>query len=263
MAFAASSSGQPLIEVSHVSTRFGDAVVHDDVSLTVHQGELFAIAGGNGTGKSVLVREIILLQEPTAGTIRVFGQDIGTMNEAEVLGLRRRCGVLFQHGALFSSLTVTENVAAVLREHTRLSDGLVREIAAVKIALAGFPGDSAAKLPNELSGGMRKRAALARAIALDPELLFLDEPTSGLDPISAGGFDELIRHLKDLLGLTIMMVTHDLDSLWRVADRVAVLGNGKVLGTGTMEELSRSDDPLIHEFFCGPRGRAAREQAKR
>lgn len=252
-----------LIEVSHVGTRFGGAVVHDDVNLAVRPGELFAIAGGNGAGKSVLLREIILLQAPTSGSIRVFGKAAEAMNEADVLALRRRCGVLFQHGALFSSLTVSENVAAVLREHTGLSDGLIREIAAIKIALTGFPMASVAKYPNELSGGMRKRAALARAIALDPELLFLDEPTSGLDPISAGGFDELVLHLKELLGLTIVMVTHDLDSLWRVADRVAVLGNGKVLGVGTMEELSCSDEPLLREYFHGPRGRAAREQAKR
>ncbi len=183
------------------------------------------------------------------------------MNEVKAFALRRRWGVLFQHGALFSSLTVAENVAVPLREHTRLSNALIREIAAIKIALTGLPPASAAKYPNELSGGMLKRAALARAIALDPELLFLDEPTAGLDPESASGLDELIQHLKELLGLTVMMVTHDLDSLWRVTDHVAVLGEGKILGTGTMEELSRSDDPLIREYFYGPRGRAAWEQA--
>ena len=183
------------------------------------------------------------------------------MNEAQALALRRRCGVLFQYGALFTSLTVAENVAVPLREHTRLSQALIREIAAIKIALTGLPSDSATKYPDELSGGMRKRAALARAIALDPELLFLDEPTAGLDPESASGLDELIQHLKESLGLTIVMVTHDLDSLWRVADRVAVLGKGKILGIGTMEELSRSDHPLIRTYFYGPRGRAARNQA--
>lgn len=256
----AEPSGRPLIEVSHVCTRFGKAVVHDDVSLTVRRGEVFAIAGGNGSGKSTLLREIILLLEPTSGSIQVFGRDISRLTRTEVLELRRRCGVMFQHGALFSSLTVVENVAAPLIEHTRLSKDLIREIVGIKIALAGFPPESVAKYPNELSGGMRRRAALARAIALDPELLFLDEPTAGLDPISASGFDGLVKELKKLLGLTIVMVTHDLDSLWQVADRVALLGNGTILGIGTMEELSQSDDPLVREYFHGPRGRAAREQ---
>jgi phospholipid/cholesterol/gamma-HCH transport system ATP-binding protein len=254
-------SRAPVIEVSHVNTRFGTAVVHEDVSLTVYQGEVFAIAGGNGSGKSVLMREIILLQAPTGGAIRLFGQDIGTMTEADVVALRRRCGVLFQHGALFSSLTVAQNVAVPLREHTRLSNRLIQELALLKIAFTGFPLPSVTKYPNELSGGMRRRAGLARAIALDPELLFLDEPTSGLDPISAAGFDELVQHLKEWFRLTIVIITHDLDSLWRIADRVAVLGNGRVLGIGTMDELSRSEDPLIHEYFYGPRGRAAKEQA--
>ncbi|HXF93021.1 MAG TPA: ATP-binding cassette domain-containing protein [Nitrospiraceae bacterium] len=253
----------PLIDVRRVSTRFGEAVVHDDVSLTVYRGEVFAIAGGNGCGKSTLLREIIGLLTPSSGTIRVFGRECAGLGEAGVRALHRRCGVMFQHGALFSSLTVADNVAVPLREHTGLSPGLIRDIAMFKIALTGLPSSAADKYPNELSGGMRKRAALARAIALDPELLFLDEPTSGLDPISAGAFDDLVKELKKLLGLTIVMVTHDLDSLWRVADRVAVLGNGKVLGIGTMEELSQSADPLIREYFHGPRGRAAREQSMR
>ena len=251
----------PLIEVSHIHTRFGAAVVHDDVSLTVHRHEVFAIAGGNGSGKSVLMREIILLQKPTAGDIQIFGQNIRTMNEADVSMLRRRCGVLFQYGALFSSLTVTENVAVPLREHTQLSRSLIQELALLKIASTGFPMASVTKYPNELSGGMRRRVALARALALDPELLFLDEPTSGLDPISAAGFDELVQQLREWFRLTIVIITHDLDSLWRIADRVAVLGNGKVLGIGSMSELSHSTDPLIREYFYGPRGRAAREQA--
>jgi phospholipid/cholesterol/gamma-HCH transport system ATP-binding protein len=251
----------PLIEVSHIHTRFGAAVVHDDVSLTVNRDEVFAIAGGNGSGKSVLMREMILLQQPTSGAIEIFGQDVSTMNETDVAALRRRCGVLFQHGALFSSLTVTENVAVPLREHTQLSRRLIEELALLKIASTGFPMASVTKYPNELSGGMRRRAALARAMALDPELLFLDEPTSGLDPISAAGFDELVQQLREWFRLTIVIITHDLDSLWRIADRVAILGNGKVLGMGTMSDLSRSTDPLIHEYFYGPRGRAAREQA--
>lgn len=263
MGYSAMPSEPPLIEVSHVCTRFGNAVVHEDVSLEVRRGEVFAIAGGNGSGKSTLLREIILLLTPTSGTIKVFGRDVGRMTRAEVLGLRRRCGVMFQHGALFSSLTVAENVAAPLIEHTRLSKALIREIVEIKVVLAGFPAESVAKYPNELSGGMRRRAALARAIALDPELLFLDEPTAGLDPMSASGFDELVKGLRHLLGLTIVMVTHDLDSLWQIADRVAVLGDGTVLGLGTMDELSRSDDPMLREYFHGPRGRAAREQATR
>ena len=261
MAFEAVPSREAVIEVRHVCTRFGSAVVHDDVSLDVYRGEVFSIAGGNGCGKSTLLREIILLQEPNSGTIKVFGKNIKEMSEREARLLHRRCGVMFQHGALFSSLTVAENVAAPLREHTFLSNELIREIAAVKITLTGFPMESANKYPNELSGGMRKRAALARAIALDPEILLLDEPTSGLDPISAGEFDELVQKLKEWLGLTMVIVTHDLDSLWRVADRVVLLGQARVLGTGTMEELSRSKDPLLREYFHGPRGRAAREQA--
>ncbi len=251
----------PLIRVSHVQTRFGSAVVHDDVSLTVNRDEVFAIAGGNGSGKSVLMREMILLQRPTAGAIEIFGQNVNTMNPSAVAALRRRCGVLFQYGALFSSLTVTENVVVPLREHTQLSRKLIEELALLKIASTGFPMASVGKYPNELSGGMRRRAALARAMALDPELLFLDEPTSGLDPISAAGFDELVQQLREWFRLTIVIITHDLDSLWRIADRVAILGNGKVLGTGSMSDLSRSTDPLIHEYFHGPRGRAAREQA--
>ncbi|MBI4641046.1 MAG: ATP-binding cassette domain-containing protein [Candidatus Tectomicrobia bacterium] len=260
MVTVVSPSGSPVIEVSHLYTRYGSTVIHDDVSLTVSRGEVFALVGGSGSGKSTLLREIILLHKPASGSIRLFGQEIVGMSDAQALALRRRCGVMFQYGALFGSLTVAENVAVPLQEHTRLGRALIREIAAIKIALTGLPASSAAKYPSELSGGMRKRAALARAIALDPELLFLDEPTAGLDPESASGLDELIRHLKELLGLTIVMVTHDLDSLWQVADRVSVLGNGKILGIGTMEELSRLDDPLVRIYFYGPRGRAAKEQ---
>ena len=261
MSTQSDSTRDRLIEVQHIHTRFGAAVVHDDVSLTIDKGEVFAIAGGNGSGKSVLMREMILLQQPTAGDIQIFGRNTKTMDEANVLALRRRCGVLFQHGALFSSLTVAENVAVPLREHTALSAALIQELALLKIASTGFPMASVTKYPNELSGGMRRRAALARALALDPELLFLDEPTSGLDPISAAAFDELTQQLREWFRLTIVIITHDLDSLWRIVDRVAVLGNGKVLGIGTMKELSQSNDPLIHEYFYGPRGRAAMEQA--
>ena len=253
----AAQVGVPVIEVSHVSTRFGTAVVHRDVSLTVVRGEVFAIAGGNGCGKSTLLREIIGLLAPTTGTIRLLGTDSRRLTQSNGSPLQRRFGVMFQHGALFSSMTLAENVAVPLREHTPLSAEAIRDIVALKIALVGLPPDSAIKFPSELSGGMRRRAALARAIVMDPELLFLDEPTAGLDPMIAAGFDDLVLELKRLLGLTIVMVTHDLDSLWRIADRVAVLGEGQVLGLGTMDALARFDDPVIRSYFHGPRGRAA------
>jgi phospholipid/cholesterol/gamma-HCH transport system ATP-binding protein len=257
----ATETATSVIDVSHVSTRFGSAVVHDDVSLSVRQGEVFAIAGGNGCGKSTLLREILGLLTPSGGTIRILGVDSRELEEGDGRPIHRRFGVMFQHGALFSSLTLAENVAVPLREHTDLNPGLIREIVAIKIAMVGLPPDSGVKFPNELSGGMRRRAALARAIVMDPELIFLDEPTAGLDPMIAAGFDDLVLSLKKLLGLTVVMVTHDLDSLWRIASRVAVLGKGKVLGVGTMQELSQSDDPVIKEYFHGPRGRTAMEQA--
>lgn len=255
------SGAGPVIEVRDLNTRFGAAVVHENVSLSVQPGEIFALIGGSGAGKSTLLREIILLQPPVSGSIRVFGQEVVGLSDDAALPLRRRWGVMFERGALFSSLTVAENVAMVLHEHTRLGERVIGEIAAVKIALTGLPPDAGPKYPSELSGGMRKRASLARALALDPELLFLDEPTAGLDPLSATGIDELVRNLRDGLGLTIMMVTHDLDLLWRAADRVAVLGKNHIVGEGTMTELSRSEDPLIRQYFFGPRGRAARQQA--
>ncbi len=250
-----------VIEVRNLNTRFGDHVVHDNLSLTVQRGEIFALVGGSGSGKSTLLRTILLLLQPVSGSIRVFDREVIGLRDKEVLPLRRRWGVMFERGALFSALTVRENVSMVLREHTPLSTSLIDEIAALKIALSGLPADAAFKYPSELSGGMRKRAALARAIALDPELLFLDEPTAGLDPLSASGIDEMVRGLRDTLGLTIMMVTHDLDLLWRSADRVAVLDEGHILGVGTMTELAHSDHPVIREYFYGPRGRAAKEQA--
>ena len=250
-----------VIEIERLNTRFGDAVVHRDVGFSVARGEIFALVGASGCGKSTLLRETIVLQRPQSGSIRVFGQQVIGMDDEQALALRRRWGVMFERGALFSALTVSENVGMVLEEHTDLSPALRAEVAAVKIALTGLPANAGPKYPSELSGGMRKRAALARAMALDPELLFLDEPTAGLDPLSATGIDELVRNLRDALGLTIMMVTHDLDLLWRTADRVAVLGDGRILGIGTMTELSKSDDGLIREYFYGPRGRAAREQA--
>ena len=255
----AASTGEAIIEVRDVHTRFGRAVVHDGVSLAVRRGEIFAVAGASGCGKSTLLREMVLLHRPDAGTIRVLGTDLRGVGEDQALALRRRIGVMFERGALFSSLTVAENVALPLREHTRLGDRLITELAALKIALAGLPGEAATKYPSELSGGMRKRAARALALALDPELLFLDEPTAGLDPLGASGFDELVLRLRERLGLTVLVITHDLDFLWRVADRVAFLVAGRVVGIGAMNELSGLDDPLVREYFRGPRGRAAKE----
>jgi phospholipid/cholesterol/gamma-HCH transport system ATP-binding protein len=250
-----------VIEVSDLVTRFGHAVIHNGLNLSVRRGEILALAGGSGCGKSTLLREIIQLQRPASGQIRVLGQDVLDLDETKTQALRRRTGVMFQHGALFSALTVTENIGAPLREYTRLSATLIDEIAALKVALVGLPPESGAKYPSEISGGMRKRVALARAIALDPELVFLDEPTAGLDPESADGIDDLVLRLKELLGLTIIVVTHDLDTLWRVVDRVAVLGDGKVVGLGSMTELANDAHPAVREYFQGPRGRAARAQA--
>jgi phospholipid/cholesterol/gamma-HCH transport system ATP-binding protein len=252
-----------VIEISKVSTRFGEHVVHAGLDLEVHRGEIFALVGGSGSGKSTLLREMILLQRPDSGSIRVLGVDLGDISDDAALSLRQQWGVMFQHGGLFGSLTVTENVGLPLREHTELDDALIDEIAAAKLAMTGLAPGVGAQYPSELSGGMMKRASLARALALDPELLFLDEPTAGLDPEGAGGVDQLVRELRELFGLTIVMITHDLDLLWQVADRVAVLGEGKVQGIGSMAELSALDNPAIRKFFAGPRGRAAREQAER
>ncbi|HQU15175.1 MAG: ABC transporter ATP-binding protein [Chromatiales bacterium 21-64-14] len=252
--------GEPLVEVRELTTRFGSTVVHDRISLTVRRGEIFAIVGGSGSGKSTLLREMLLLHRPVSGIIRLFGQDVASLGDGALLALRRRTGVLFQRDALFSSMTVLENVGMPLREHTRLADTLIDGIAAMKIAMVGLPADSAAKQPSQLSGGMRKRAGLARALALDPELVFLDEPTSGLDPVSAGELDELVVQLRDSLGLTVVMVTHDLDSLWRVADQVAMLGAGRLVGEGPVAELYASEHPLVQAFFQGARGRGAASQ---
>jgi len=252
-----------VIEISKLSTRFGDHIVHSEIDLEVRRAEVFAIIGGSGSGKSTLLREMILLQRPDSGSIRVLGVDLEKLADGEALELRRRWGVMFQHGGLFGSLTVTENIGLPLREHTALEDALIDEIAASKLAMTGLKPEVGAQYPSELSGGMMKRASLARALALDPELLFLDEPTAGLDPDSAGGVDELVHKLRDLFGLTIVMITHDLDLLWQVADRVAVLAGGKVQGTGSMDELSRMDNPAVRQFFDGPRARAAQEQDKR
>ena len=247
----------PVIEIENLHTHFGNAVVHKGVTFSVQRGEIFGLAGGSGCGKSTLLREIVMLHRPQSGSIRVFGKEVVGLNEEAALPLKKNWGVMFERGALFSSLTVAENVGLPMREHTQMSQELIAEMVAVKISMAGLPASAGVKYPAQLSGGMRKRAALARAMALDPELLFLDEPTAGLDPLSATAFDELVLHLKKSLGLTIMMVTHDLDLLWQVADRVAVLGEGKVLGVGTMTELSEATHPVIREYFYGPRGRVA------
>jgi len=249
-----------VIEMDKVSTRFGDHVVHSDIDLEVRRAEIFAVIGGSGSGKSTLLREMILLQRPDSGSIRVLGVDLGKVGDDDARALRRRWGVMFQHGGLFGSLTVKENVGLPLREHTGLADGLIDEIAAWKLAMAGLAPAVGAQYPSELSGGMMKRASLARALALDPELLFLDEPTAGLDPEGASGVDELVLKLRDLFGLTLVIITHDLDLLWQVADRVAVLAEGKVQGVGSMSELSAMGHPAIRQFFDGPRGRAALEQ---
>jgi phospholipid/cholesterol/gamma-HCH transport system ATP-binding protein len=245
----------PVIEVEQVVTRFGAQTVHDGVSFTVSRGTLVALIGGSGTGKSVLLREIIGLQRPTAGRVRLFGTDMWSAAADTLDGVRRRFGMLFQDGALFSSLTVAQNVAVPLREHTHLTGPTVEALVALRLLQAGLPAEVGSKMPSELSGGMRKRAAIARAIALEPEVLFLDEPTSGLDPITARGFDRLVRSLVDDLGLTVFLVTHDLDTLRGVADRVIVLGGrpgrapGRVLADGTLAEVTAVDDDWIREYF--------------
>ena len=249
-----------VIDVRQVATRFGSHVVHSDISFSVQRAEVFALIGGSGSGKSTLLRELILLQRPQSGSIRVLGVDLMNISDTDALGLRRRWGVVFQHGGLFAALTVLDNVALPLQEHTALSPKLILELARWKLNLAGLPLKVAAQYPSELSGGMLKRASLARALALDPELLFLDEPTAGLDPISAGSVDELVLSLRELLGLTVVMVTHDLDSLWHVADRVAVLADGKVAAIGSMATLSRSEHASAKPYFNGPRARAAAAQ---
>ncbi len=240
---------EPVIEVSNIVTRLSGSLIHDGVSFNVARGEVTALIGGSGTGKSVLLKEIIGLIRPQSGSIKLFGEDVWAANDVKLMGLRKRFGVLFQDGALFSSLTVEQNVAAPLHEHTSLSPRECIELARLKIALVGLPATARSKMPSELSGGMRKRAALARALALDPELLFLDEPTSGLDPISARAFDHLIRILSNSLGLTVFLVTHDLDTLLSMVNRIVVLARGKVLGQGTVEDLRKIDDPWLQDYF--------------
>jgi phospholipid/cholesterol/gamma-HCH transport system ATP-binding protein len=249
-----------VISVRGLGNRFGEQIVHEDLDLDVHRGEIVGVVGGSGTGKSVLMRSIIGLQRPESGEVTVFGESILDRDEQELQGLRRRWGILFQGAALFSTLTVAENVEVPLREfYGRLTDKLLDEIAAYKIIMVGLPEDTGPKYPSELSGGMKKRAGIARALALDPELLFLDEPTAGLDPIGAAAFDQLIKDLSRRLGLTVFLITHDLDTLYAICDRVAVLADRKVIAVGTIPELLALDHEWIQEYFRGPRGRAAEE----
>ncbi len=246
-----------LIEVRGLLSQFGDHVIHEGLNLTLERGEVLGVVGGSGTGKTVLLNSIIGLKEPEGGTISILGYDRATMTEAEEADVQRRTGILFQQGALFSSLSVIDNVASPLVEHTGLSADVIRELAEMKIAMVGLKPEAHHLKPAELSGGMRKRVGLARALALDPELLFLDEPTAGLDPIGAAAFDALIRQLSDDLGLTVFMITHDLDSLYAITDKVAVLAEKGIVAKATVQELERSDHPWIREYFLGPRGRAA------
>lgn len=248
---------ETIIEVRGLLSQFGERVIHKDLDLDVERGEILGVVGGSGSGKTVLLNTIIGLKEPDGGNVRLLDYDLAQMSKADLADIERRTGVLFQQGALFSSLTVLQNVASPLVEHTDLPRALIEEIAAMKIALVGLGPESHHLKPAELSGGMRKRAGLARALALDPELLFLDEPTAGLDPIGAAAFDDLIRSLANDLGLTVFMITHDLDSLYAICDKVAVLADKHVVIKATVSELERSDHPWIHEYFHGPRGRGA------
>jgi len=254
-----------VIRVRDLKVGFGDRLVLDGLNLDLYRGEVLGFVGASGAGKSVLTRTILGLLHKRSGAIEVFGHDLDKLTFQERLRVGERWGVLFQEGALFSSLDVRQNIQAPMREHLRLSQTFMDGLAAQKLDLVGLPQDAANKFPSELSGGMTKRAALARAIALDPDIVFLDEPTSGLDPISAGDFDDLIGTLQRTLGLTVFMVTHDLDSLFAICDRVAVLGHGKIIAVGKIEELLRSDDPWLKAYFHGKRGvvRAGAREASR
>lgn len=256
--------GEHPIVVRGLTNRFGKQTIHEDLELTVNRGEILGVVGGSGTGKSVLMRSIIGLQNPDAGEIEVLGRSMTDAEPDEEVGVRSRWGVLFQGGALFSTLTVGENVEVPLKQfYPEIETDLRHEIARYKVMLSGLPEEAVAKYPNELSGGMRKRAGLARALALDPELLFLDEPTAGLDPVGAAKFDRLTRELQETLGLTVFLITHDLDTLYEICDRVAVLADRKVIAVGTIDELLALDHPWIQEYFNGPRGRAAQSSQER
>jgi len=245
----------PALAVTGLRTHLGGRWLHEDVNFQLRRGEVAALIGGSGTGKTVLLRECIGLHRPSAGQVEVLGHDLWRLKGPALNRVRQRFGVLFQEGALFSSLTVAQNVAAPLMEHTRLPRFLRDEVAQLRIRLAGLPPDAAQKRPAELSGGMKKRAALARALALEPELLFLDEPTSGLDPISARAFDRLLRTLCDSLGLTALLTTHDLDTLWGLVDRVIVLHSGRVIADGPVHEVARTDHEWIRSYFSSHAGK--------
>ncbi|MFY7697456.1 MAG: ABC transporter ATP-binding protein [Legionella sp.] len=239
----------PIIEVKDLANFLGEQWVHSDLNLTINQGEIFAIIGGSGSGKTTLLRSMLMLLKPTAGKIRIFGKDISTANEHERNSIRRRWGMLFQHSALFSAMTVLDNIMFPMREFTTLDTQSIQELALLKLSLVGLQSEVAIKYPAELSGGMQRRVAMARAIAMEPELLFLDEPTSGLDPLSAKQFDHLIVFLRDTLNLTIVIVSHDIESLKRTTDRVAFIGHGKVLSVQPITELMGNKMPLIADYF--------------
>ena len=245
-----------VIKVRGLVNGFGGKIIHDHLDLDVRRGEVLGVVGGSGSGKSVLLRSIIGLNHPQEGSIKVFGQETVGIAPEDMRGLQLHWGVLFQEGALFSSMTVAQNIQVPMRRWTQMPQRLMDELAAMKLSLVGLPEDTARKYPSELSGGMKKRAGLARALSLDPQLLFLDEPTAGLDPISAAQFDQLIRDLQQSLGLTVFLVTHDIDTLRAATDRIAVLVRKKIT-VGTIKELLQDDDPWIHEYFSGPRGHAA------
>ena len=250
-----SADREPLISVRNVTVGFGDKLVLEDLSLDVYRGEILGFVGASGAGKSVLLRAVLGLVKKRSGEIKLFGVDVDEADEDSRMAMDMRMGVLFQHGALFSSLTVLENIQVPMREYLDLPSELMNELAMLKIELVGLPRDAAYKMPYQLSGGMIKRAALARALALDPDVVFLDEPTSGLDPIGAAEFDELVGKLRDTMGLTVYMVTHDLDSLFSVCDRIAVLGRKKVLVAGTIEDMMKDEDPWVRSYFRGKRAR--------
>ncbi|MGH8250383.1 MAG: ABC transporter ATP-binding protein [Steroidobacteraceae bacterium] len=251
---------EPVISARGVVNRFGSQVVHDGLDLEVRRGEVFGIVGGSGSGKSVLLRTLLGLQRPERGTVRIEGNEVTGRSGRELLAVKRRYGVMFQRGALFTSLTAAENVELPIAEHTAIEASMRRELALFRIRMVGLPDSAAGKYPAELSGGMTKRAALARALALDPAILFLDEPTSGLDPIGAAAFDRLVQSLQQGLALTVVMITHDLDTIFRVCNRVGVIVDGRMI-SGTLEEILRHDHPWIREYFHGERGVAARTQA--